>query len=147
MLRQLRRRADVSQRDLAVRSGVPQATIARIESGATPNPSFRQVETLVRAAGARVHVDAQGCEIAAGPTPPTAVRDRAGRRYPAHLDIREVRGPGDWWGSCSICCPVVDLQPWGELPAVTFDRNRAVRDERRGGGCSPPCGPRLPGRC
>ncbi|SCG45557.1 GNAT family N-acetyltransferase [Micromonospora inositola] len=38
-LRALRRQADLSQRQLAERSGVPQATIARIESGRTADPT------------------------------------------------------------------------------------------------------------
>ncbi|SCL24924.1 Helix-turn-helix domain-containing protein [Micromonospora nigra] len=33
LLRAARRRADLSQRELAVRSGVPHSTVARIESG------------------------------------------------------------------------------------------------------------------
>ncbi|MFD0788678.1 helix-turn-helix domain-containing protein, partial [Micromonospora azadirachtae] len=44
-LRALRRRADLSQRELAQRSGVPQATLARIESGRARDPRFRRVPT------------------------------------------------------------------------------------------------------
>ncbi|MET0417539.1 MAG: helix-turn-helix domain-containing protein, partial [Actinoplanes sp.] len=51
LLRALRRRADLSQRELAERAGVPQPTLARIESGRAIDPRYRTVERLVRAAG------------------------------------------------------------------------------------------------
>ncbi|MER5458858.1 GNAT family N-acetyltransferase [Micromonospora sp. NPDC002389] len=51
MLRVLRRRADLSQRELAALSGVPQSTVARIESGRGTDPRFRTVQRLVSAAG------------------------------------------------------------------------------------------------
>ena len=51
VLRSLRRRADLSQRELAARAGVPKSTVSRIESDEAWNPSFRTVERLVRAAG------------------------------------------------------------------------------------------------
>ncbi|MGC4804725.1 GNAT family N-acetyltransferase [Micromonospora sp. DT233] len=54
LLRALRRRADLSQRQLAERSGVPQATLARIEAGRVGDPRFRTVERLVHAAGGRL---------------------------------------------------------------------------------------------
>ncbi|SCL57182.1 Acetyltransferase (GNAT) family protein [Micromonospora citrea] len=59
-LRSLRRLADLSQRELAELSGVPQATLARIESGRATDPRFRTVERLVRAAGGKVAVNAAG---------------------------------------------------------------------------------------
>jgi transcriptional regulator with XRE-family HTH domain/GNAT superfamily N-acetyltransferase len=137
MLRALRRRADLSQRDLAERPGVPQATVARIKSGATPNPSFRRVQTLVRAAGVGLRLDMSGTQAAQQRGLPPApqllesARDGGGRRYPAHLDLREVRHPGDWWGSWWVCSVVTDRWPLDEVPAVTFDRDRAARDLRR----------------
>jgi len=42
----LRRRADLSQRELAIKAGVPHQTVSRIESGATPDPRIRTVERL-----------------------------------------------------------------------------------------------------
>ncbi|GAB1644724.1 hypothetical protein KRMM14A1259_51470 [Krasilnikovia sp. MM14-A1259] len=130
LLRGLRRRADLSQRELAVQAGVPQATVARIESGATTNPSFRVVEKLTSAAG---------WHFGAGLPPPRSTlpelleieRDKAGRRYPAHLDLREVRRPGDWWGAWWVDSVVSECWPLHEVPAVTFDRNRTTRDMRR----------------
>jgi transcriptional regulator with XRE-family HTH domain len=84
-LRALRRRADASQRELAASSGVPPATIGRIESGSSPDPRLRTVERLVRAAGARLAiVDLDGTEPVALRT--DEWRDRADRRFPPHLD-------------------------------------------------------------
>lgn len=91
-LRTLRRRADVSQRELAASSGVPAATVGRIESGASSNPQLRTVERLVRATGARLAiVDLDGTEPEALDT--DHWRDGAERRFPPHLDPR----PGNRW--------------------------------------------------
>ncbi|MBA2253757.1 MAG: helix-turn-helix domain-containing protein [Chloroflexi bacterium] len=51
MLHTARRRSGLTQRQLAQRSGVPQATIARIELGAI-QPRTDTLERLLRAAGA-----------------------------------------------------------------------------------------------
>lgn len=50
LLRAARAHAGLTQRDLAARSGVPQPTIAAIESGAQ-DPRYRTLERLIRAAG------------------------------------------------------------------------------------------------
>ncbi|SCG62826.1 Acetyltransferase (GNAT) family protein [Micromonospora halophytica] len=72
-LRALRRAADLSQRELAARSGVPQSTIGRLESGQTDDPGFRTVERLVRAVSGRLAIWLPGTEHAAegtaGPGP------------------------------------------------------------------------------
>ncbi|MER7330566.1 MULTISPECIES: GNAT family N-acetyltransferase [unclassified Micromonospora] len=150
-LRSLRRLADLSQRELAERSGVPQATLARIESGRAIDPRFRTVERLVRAAGGRVAVGAAGAvdspDSPGGPgsagsadndggplpaVPHDGLRDAAGRRYPAHLDAWEVREPKDWpgawWANWYNLPPALWPLP---LPAATYERNRAYRDRRR----------------
>lgn len=79
-----RRHADLSQRDLAARSGVPQSTVAAAESRARSV----QVTVLVRlldATGLRLAVlDEQGREVQ--PFDAKSARDNAGRRFPAHLD-------------------------------------------------------------
>lgn len=49
-LRQARRRAGLTQRDLAARAGVPQSTIGRIESGAA-DPRVSTLDRLLRACG------------------------------------------------------------------------------------------------
>lgn len=134
-LRSLRRRADLSQRELAELSGVPQATLARIESGRAIDPRFRTVERLVRAAGGKVAVGAVGrADTAHGlpAVPHDGLRDAAGRRYPAHLDAWEVREPKDWpgawWANWYNLPPSLWPLP---LPAATYERNRAHRDRRR----------------
>ncbi|MFF0467025.1 helix-turn-helix domain-containing protein [Micromonospora zamorensis] len=115
-LRALRRRADLSQRELAQRAGVPQPTLARIESGRALDPRFRTVERLVRAAGGQMGIgvpSAASATIAPAsatitpasatitptPVPHDDMRDQAGRRYPAHLDVWPVHEPRDWPGA------------------------------------------------
>jgi len=55
LVREARRRAGLSQGQLAKRAGVPKSTVGRIESGARV-PSTDMVERLVRAAGLDVSV-------------------------------------------------------------------------------------------
>jgi predicted transcriptional regulator len=55
-LRHARRRAGISQRELAARSGVPQSTIARIESGAV-DPRVGTLRRLLRACGFDLEVE------------------------------------------------------------------------------------------
>ncbi|WP_410810184.1 helix-turn-helix domain-containing protein [Micromonospora sp. 067-2] len=102
VLRALRRRADLSQRELAERAGVPQPTLARIESGRAIDPRLRTVERLVHAAGGEVRIGVP--EAVPAISVPTSVphddmRDQAGRRYPAHLDVWPVHEPRDWPGA------------------------------------------------
>lgn len=156
-LRALRRRADLSQRELAERSGVPQATLARIESGRAADPRFRTVERLVRAAGGEVSIRVSGTAGAAGAAataatagtagaavtsgaadlslpavPHDPLRDGAGRRYPAHLDAWEVKEPKDWpgawWANWYNLPPALWPLP---VPPATYQRNRRYRDRRR----------------
>ena len=55
LVREARRRAGLTQAELAERAGVPKSTVGRIESGARV-PSTEMVERLVRAAGLDVSV-------------------------------------------------------------------------------------------
>jgi transcriptional regulator with XRE-family HTH domain len=50
LVREARRRAALTQRELAERAGTTQSAIARLESGRT-SPSFEQVERLIRLCG------------------------------------------------------------------------------------------------
>jgi transcriptional regulator with XRE-family HTH domain len=112
-LRALRRRADLSQRELAARSGVPSATVGSVESGASANPTFQTVERLVAATGARLAIiDLDGTEPARLRT--DGFRDEAGRRLPPHLDPHWV----SWRGA-------------RRLDRFGFVRNRHRRDVLR----------------
>ncbi|WP_309225124.1 helix-turn-helix transcriptional regulator [Salinispora sp. H7-4] len=85
-LRALRRRADLSQRELAERSGVPKSTVARIESQPGADPRLRTVERLFHAGG--VQRDGSLLALRLGPPRPAT----AG---PTSLDHALSRaGPG-----------------------------------------------------
>ena len=80
-----RRVADFSQRELAEVLGVNQATVARWEAGTRPM-SVPALGRVLRLAGLRLQVvDEQGDVVL--PFDAGAVRDNAGRRFPAHLDL------------------------------------------------------------
>lgn len=118
-LRRIRRRADLSQRDLAARLGISPSCVSKAEAGRQP----LRLDLLVAAAalaGLRLALlDADGQELV-GMTR-RAVRDGAGRLFPAHLDTRY--GDDDWWhGPHRYDRP----QPW-----YTFDRSRGLRDHYR----------------
>jgi hypothetical protein len=55
LVREARRRAGLTQAQLAERAGVPKSTVGRIESGARM-PSTEMVERLVQAAGLSVSI-------------------------------------------------------------------------------------------
>src|SRR5947208_15578998 len=55
-LRWARRRAGLSQRELAARSGVPQSTVGRIEAGLV-DPRVRTLSRLLRACGFDLEVE------------------------------------------------------------------------------------------
>lgn len=143
VIRGLRRRADLSQRQLADRAGVPQPTIAKIEASATRDPAWRTVERLVRAMGAVVVVTAadrpasgsEGRDRSEPPAPAEVPhddwRDAAGRRYPPHLDVVELVRPELWWGAWWASSMSRSRWPLEDVPDVTFDLCRHQRDERR----------------
>jgi transcriptional regulator with XRE-family HTH domain len=122
-LRAVRRRADLSQRELADRSGVPLRTIPRIEADRTADPRVSTLSRLVEAAGCRLVVVHQNGEIRPLPDLPE-LRDRIGRRFPAHLDPKAVRTYLDWWRS-----NIYKKHP--PLPTFTYTTVRRYRDLRR----------------
>ena len=80
----VRRMADLSQRELAQEAGVGQATVARWESGGSI--SVDALMRVLQLGGLSLQVVDEHGDI----VPPfcsDAVRDNAGRRFPAHLDV------------------------------------------------------------
>ncbi|WP_346621372.1 helix-turn-helix transcriptional regulator [Blastococcus montanus] len=110
LLRRIRRSADLSQRELAARIGTSKSAIAAAETGAA-GLDARVLAAAAQLGGLRVALlDGQGDEV--GGMDPDAVRDRGGRRFPAHLDtvLSEERS---WrW----------DHRPHLSRPTYTFDR-------------------------
>lgn len=110
LLRRVRRERDLSQRDLAAALGVDQSRVARWETGESV-PSLEVLERALGLGGLDLQVRDGAGEVAR-PLRPDAVRDRAGRFFPAHLDVREAPEPSRG--------ELVVGAPW-----------RAVRDARR----------------
>jgi len=130
-LRAMRRQADLSQRELAQRAGVPPSTVARIESGRAVDPRFRTVERLARAARGTLLIGS-GSVADGAQDPHEGKRDEAGRRYPAHLDLREVKHPKDWAGAWWAHWYNLPPERWPlRVPSTTYDLNRGRRDRRR----------------
>jgi transcriptional regulator with XRE-family HTH domain len=123
ILRAARRHADLSQRELAALSGVPASTIAAVESGRDVRVSV--FDRLIVLCGWDLCVlDSRGNRVDA--LTENGLRDRADRRYPAHLDVRPVGERGDWWGD-------IYIGSWGlpPRPLHTYDLSRDFRDFRR----------------
>ena len=86
LVRRIRRILDVSQRGLAALLGVSQSVVARWETGRT-SPRVSVVQHLFGLAGLRAEVhDAESGEVVE-PMRDDGARDRAWRRYPAHVDL------------------------------------------------------------
>ncbi len=119
-IRTLRSIADLSQRELAERCGLPRQAIATMEV----RPDLARVERfdrVVRVAGMHlVIVDADGNLLE--PEVELPMRDRGGRHFPAHLDVRSTSE--GWWGHM---WPMF----YGREPEYTFDRGRHSRDSHR----------------
>jgi transcriptional regulator with XRE-family HTH domain len=120
IIRRVRRKADLSQRELAKYAKVSAASIGEFETGAT-TPSLAVLQRVLNAANYQlVVVDVDGHLV----TPLEVwqdVTDGAGRRFPAHLDTILDPVYGDWWAD------VYGLT----APPETFRRNRKYRDWQR----------------
>jgi HTH-type transcriptional regulator/antitoxin HipB len=120
----VRRLADLSQRELAGRLSLDASSVSRIESGTRPVTVGAFAQILAVAGLRLVVVDSSGAEVS--PFPSGVVRDNAGRRFPAHLDVGppdEV--PRERWESPRYDRP--EAQAWYHLRGER-DRQRARRE-------------------
>ena len=113
----VRRIADLSQRELAQRLGVGPATVGRWESGGSM--AVDVLERVLGLAGLRLQVVDESGQVVP-PFGSDAVRDNAGRRFPAHLDV--VPPDGRW-----------TTRRWNSWPSA------APREEADGRGSSSHC--------
>ncbi|MCF6378867.1 helix-turn-helix domain-containing protein [Nocardioides KLBMP 9356] len=127
LVRRIRRILDVSQRGLAALIGVSQSVVARWETGRT-SPRVSVMEELMRLAGLRgtVHDVETGTQVE--PMRDDGDRDRRGRRYPAHVDLR-VMG---WYVPRGLDC-TLDAGRWRIRsrrrlePAIRYDTSAYQR--------------------
>jgi len=99
-LRKARRRQRLSQREYAQQLGVSKSRLARLESDAGPQ-SLEMVSQILTASGFRLKV----VDVTRGESPEdgalAAARlelcDASGRRFPAHLDARQLAYPPLYW--------------------------------------------------
>jgi transcriptional regulator with XRE-family HTH domain len=118
-LRRIRRLADLSQRQLAERTGLSKSALAAAESGARDLP-VTQLARAAAAAGLRLTLqDADGREVTG--MSPDGARDAAYRRFPAHLDTIHSDEVASRW----------DHSPGRPRPWFTFELDRGGRDRRR----------------
>lgn len=107
LIRRVRRILDLSQRDLAGLLEVDHSLVARWETGRR-EPRLAVLEKLLQLAGLRLQVR-DGADQEPRVMCGTPVRDRQGRRYPAHLDVFGFSGyptrpqPRGWAGQ--RCAP------------------------------------------
>jgi transcriptional regulator with XRE-family HTH domain len=120
LVRRARRIADLSQRELARRTGLSPSTVARIETG-TLAPSLAVMQHILNAAELSLVVIDRDGHLVQPMRDVSDIRDGADRRYPSHLDTILDPRPGEWWAD-----------RYGlARPPETFHRDRARRDARR----------------
>jgi transcriptional regulator with XRE-family HTH domain len=111
-LRARRAELGLSQRELAVNVGVSQSTLARLEAASGQSSVTAAVQVLA-AVGVQLSVGE-----AATPTRMAGehVRDRSGRRLPAHLTAYRLSTPHSWWAGTT------DARMWRDEPRWSFRR-------------------------
>jgi transcriptional regulator with XRE-family HTH domain len=124
LLRAIRRRRRISQRELAAISHLPRSTVSRIEAGAV----MPRIDTLVRLIDAASHclviVDHRGRPLHFD-AQHEALIDRGGRHFPAHADAVETGDlePIWWWGWFRIAWG----ERWETVPSHVQARPRPLR--------------------
>jgi len=116
----LRRRADLSQAELAKAANVHKSTVGRIEAR-QQMPSLELFAHLLATTGFDLVVVDREANVLRPMRDKEDLMDGAERRYPAHLDVIPDPKPGEWWAD------VYGLA----RPPETFHRDRAYRDARR----------------
>jgi len=119
-LRARRRDLRLSQRELARESGLGAATIARLEGGGAVSLSSAQ-RALAQVGLRLAPVDASGSVWSgrqAIEDDVLGVRDRAGRRHPAHL--QPYRGGVPTWGVCRAMKEGRLADAFGRFRGYTF---------------------------
>jgi transcriptional regulator with XRE-family HTH domain len=120
IVRRVRRKADMSQRELAKHAKLSPALVAAVESG-TRTPSLQALQRILLAANYMLVVADVDGRLVVPLEVWQDVADGAGRRYPAHLDTILDPEFGEWWAD-----------GFGlTRPPETFRRNRAYRDYLR----------------
>lgn len=102
IVRGIRARRSLSQRELADRSGVPLSTISRIETGSV-QPRFDTLLRLMKATDVAFIVTDTGHAFEPIIEDPLGdrLRDAMGRRVPAHLTHWLIRSMWDPWSGWS----------------------------------------------
>jgi transcriptional regulator with XRE-family HTH domain len=126
VLRRIRRTADMSQRQLADAAGLSPSAVAHAEAGTRDMPATALARAAETAGLRLALLDGSGAEVRG--MHPGAVRDRGGRRFPAHLDtVLSERRASRW-----------EHRPLLRRPTYTFDRRESWGDdESRAGGARP----------
>ncbi|MEV4412717.1 helix-turn-helix transcriptional regulator [Catellatospora sp. NPDC049609] len=120
LIRAARRRADLSQRDLAKGARLHRSTVGRVEAGELV-PSLPVFSRLMGAAGFYLTVVDDLGRVLIPMEDRDDMRDGAERRYPSHLDLILDPEPGEWWAD-----------KYGlARPPETFYRDRRRRDAQR----------------
>jgi transcriptional regulator with XRE-family HTH domain len=119
----------LSQRALAGRTGVAASSIAAVETGERDAPVSTYARLLTACGWALVVTDDEGAEVR-GVTEDQR-RDAAGRRYPAHVELRSTARRGSWWADrCAVYWGIPPRPPWTyDLPP----REPRQADLRRAG--------------
>ncbi|MDR7251699.1 HTH-type transcriptional regulator/antitoxin HipB [Nocardioides sp. BE266] len=127
LVRRIRRILDVSQRGLAKMLGISQSQVARWETRRT-SPRATVLLEMLRLAGLRLSLHDQETGKEVEPMRDDGGRDRARRRYPAHVDLEVtgwwaprdamMTGQGPWWRGRS--------RKW-EVPSVRYHHRRWKR--------------------
>ena len=130
MLRAARRYADLSQRELAEMAGTSRQAVERAEG---PDAPGLRVGTLTRLLAAPAVSGSRRSpqKLRLGVVEAEGLRDRGGRHFPAHLDVRRPGRMGEWWGDWPYSVWLIPQLAPRQRPDHTFDRARWRRDQRR----------------